>query len=279
MRPIPKSRAILAAAAVGLLALALLAPPASAAQKVPTLASTAQYKAFVAYVAKLRDMSGQPHTPAEKSTYEQQLTSKHTAVVNRATALFQRGKREAKAETQARFKAGSKKIRKAEAAELAALRAEYDDKLDKATESFQDDVGALEDKFDARYVDVQRQIRKLRMQKAKADSLDRKDQIQGQINTLVQELSDSHRQEREAMTKLKDRYAKQKRAIRAAKAADTAEVRETRQESIESLRQRWNRAYDARVADLRARRSNQLTDLEAKLSSGRAAIASMPDAG
>jgi hypothetical protein len=279
MKPNSKFRAIVPAAVVGLLALALLAPQASAAQNVPTLASTPQYKAFSAYVDKLRDLRGEPHTAGQKATYERQLTAKHTAVVNRAKALFQRGKAAAKAETQAGFKSASKKIRKAEAAELAALRAEYVDRMDRAADAFRDDVDAVEAKFDRRYASIQRQIRTLRMRKAKAKGLARKDQIQSQINVLVEQVSDSRRQEREAIDRLKDRYSKQKRAIRAAKTADTAEITEARQEAVDSLRARWNRAYSAKIADLQERRSNQLANLERKLSAGRAAIASMPVAG
>ncbi len=277
MRVNLKSRAHIAVAAISLLALALLAPQASAAQKPPTLVSTPEYKAFVQYVAKLRDMKGQAHSPAEKAAFERELTGKHGAAANRAKGLFQQGKQDARAETQARSRTAVKKIRKAEAAELAALRAEYDDKFDAAVQSYQDKLGALEDKFDGRQVDIQRQIRKLRTEKAKAKGLDRKDQIQAQINVLVQELSDSQKDQREAVRKLRDNYKTQKKAIRAAKAADTAEVTEKRGEAVESVRQRWNRAYNTKVADLKDRRTNQLADLEDKLAAGRASIASMPD--
>ncbi len=279
MREKSKFGAILATAALGLLALALLAPQAGAAQKAPALTSTPQYQAFNEFVVKLREERRDAHSPAQKTTYERQLTAKHTAVVNRSNGLFQRGKREAKAETQRRFKSASKKIRKAEAAELAELRGEYADKLDAAADSFRGSVNSLEAKFDRRYTTVQRQIRELRTRKAKAKSLVRKDQIQGQINVLVQEVSDSRGQEREAMTKLKDRYAQKLRAIRAAKTADTTEVKESRQESVDALRQRWNRGYETRLANLRTRRTNQASSLEAKLAAGRAAIAAMPTAG
>lgn len=279
MREKSKFGAILATAALGLLALALLTPQAGAAQKAPALTSTPQYEAFNEFVAKMRDERRDAHTPAQKSTYERQLTAKHTAVVNRSNALFQRGKREAKAETQTRFKSASKKIRKAEAAELAELRAEYGDKLDAAATSFRGSVNSLQARFDRRYTTVQRQISELRKRKAKAKSLVRKDRIQGQINVLVQEVNNSRSQEREAMTKLKDRYAQKKRTIRAAQIADATEIKETRQEAVDSLRQRWNRGYETRLDNLRTRRTNQASSLEAKLAAGRAAIAAMPTAG
>lgn len=264
--------------AVALAALLLLVPQATAAQ-VPSLASTPQYKAFVEYVDTLRGLRSKPATDAKKASYEQRLTSKHQAAVNKSNALFQRAKAVAKAETRRQFQVASKQIRKAEAAELADLRGEYADKLATARDAFQHDVGALEDKFDARYATLRRQITRLRMEKAKAKALSKKARIQEQINALIQEQRDSRTQEREAMTKLKERYARQKTAILAAKAAETTKVRDARQEDIENLRARWNRAAARRLADDRARRANQRANLESKLEAGRGYIASMPVSG
>lgn len=276
MRTTSRLRPIVPTAAIALTALLLLVPQTTAAEKVPTIASTPQYKAFVEYVAKLRDLRNKAATAAQKARYESQLTNKHRAAANKASALFQRAKAGAKAETQRKFKAAAKEIRKAEAAELADLRAEYDEQLDDAVASFRQKAGALEAEFDARYATLHKQIRELRMEKAKAKTLARKDQIQAQINTLVQQVSDSRKQEREATTKLKDRYTKRKRAIQAARIAAATELREARQESVEALRQRWNRAYSGKLADLQTRRANQLAELEAKLTAGRSFIASMP---
>lgn len=103
--------------------------------------------------------------------------------------------------------------------------------------------------------------------------------IQEQINALIQEQRDSRTQEREATTKLKERYARQKTAINAAKAAETTKVRDARQEDIENLRSRWNRAAARRLADDRARRASQRATLESKLEAGRGYIASMPVSG
>ena len=278
MKTISNLRAIGSAMAVALAALLLLVPQATAA-KVPPLASTPQYKAFVEYVNELRGLRSKPATDAKKASYEQRLTSKHQAAVNKSTALFQRAKAAAKAETRRQFQVASKKVRKAEAAELADLRGEYADRLAAARGAFQHDVGAVEDKFDARYATLRRQITKLRMEKAKAKALPRKVRIQEQINVLLQELRNSRTQEREAITKLKERYARQRTAILAAKTAETTKVREARQEDVENLRARWNRAAARKLADDRARRAGQRADLESKLEAGRGYIASMPVSG
>lgn len=68
------ARRVLLAVVPLLLAALLLAPPARAA-KVPTLASTAQYKALVEYVDELEGLASQPATAAQKATYESELTS------------------------------------------------------------------------------------------------------------------------------------------------------------------------------------------------------------
>lgn len=278
MKTTLKLRPIGSVMAVLLAALLLLAPAATAA-KVPSLASTPQYKAFVEYVDTLRGLRSKPATDAKKASYEQRLTSKHQAAVNKSTALFQRAKAVAKAETRRQFQVASKQIRKAEAAELADLRGEYADKLAAARDGFQRDVGVLEDKFDARYATLRRQINTLRKEKAKAKALPRKVRIQEQINALIQEQRDSRTQEREATTKLKERYARQKTAITAAKAAETTKVRDARQEDVDNLRSRWNRAAARRLADDRARRANQRANLESRLEAGRGYIASMPVSG
>lgn len=279
MKPTSRLRAIVPSVAIALAAVLLLAPGATAAGKVPTLASTPQYKAFVEYVDELRDLRNKATTPAKKATYERRLSAKHQAAVNKANALFRRARAAAKAETRRGFQSSARTIRRAEAAELAELREEYADKLAGAGASFNRNVDAVEDEFDARYDRVRRQIRQLRKMKAKAKTLPAKDRVQGQINVLVEEMSDSRTQEREAIRRLKDRYAKRKQAIRAAKSAATTEVREARQESVENLRRRWNRAYAGKLGDLRDRRLNQLAELETKLSAGRSYIASMPVAG
>lgn len=278
MKTTSNLRPLVSTMAVALAALLLLAPQATAA-KVPPLASTPQYKAFVDYVGKLQGLRSKPATSAQKASYEQRLTSKHQAAVNKSTALFQRAKAAAKAETRRQFQAASKKVRKAEAAELANLRVEYADKLATARDAFQHDVGTLEDKFDARYATLRRQINKLRMEKAKAKALPKKVRIQEQINVLIKEVGDSRTQEREAIAKLKERYASQKSAIVAAKAAETTKVREARQEDVENLRSRWNREAARRLADDRARRANQVASLESKLEAGRGHIAAMPVSG
>jgi hypothetical protein len=278
MKTTSNFRPIASVMAVALAALLLLAPGASAA-KVPPLASTAQYKAFVDYVGKLRELRAKPATAAKKASYEQRLTAKHQGAVNRSNALFQRAKAVAKTETRRQFQVASKKIRLAESGELAELRAEYADKLNAARDAFQHDAGAIENRFDARYATVNRQITRLRVQKAKAKALPKKVRIQEQINVLIKEIGESRAQEREAISKLKTRYTERRAAILAAKQAATTKVREAREEDVEKLRSRWNRAAARQLADDRVRRANQLTNLEVKLQAGRGYIASMPVSG
>src|SRR5215211_9259517 len=96
----------------------LLLPAAAAAGKRPSLAATAQYKAFVEYVKKLDGLVGQPTTAAQKDTYQSELTAKLEAAAHKANALFNRGSDEAKAETDAKFKEQRAQIRRAEDEEV-----------------------------------------------------------------------------------------------------------------------------------------------------------------
>jgi hypothetical protein len=272
------SRRVLLPLSLLLLAALLLAPRASTA-KVPTLASTAQYKALVEYVAELEGLATQPTTAAQKSVYDSELTTKHGAAVLKSAALFLRGKKVASKESRTRFRAGSLKVRRAEAAEIVALQDEYGDRLDRAADAYADELGRLEDVYQRRVAALQKQVSDRRVKKAKAKDPRRKAAIQGRIDALIRRTADTRKQRGEAKAELKARYAKEDEALRAAQQRAVAAVREGGDESVAQLRDRWNRVYDRKVASLRAKRASQVADLEAKLNRGRAAITSMPVVG
>jgi hypothetical protein len=279
MKLVAKRRALIPVAAVALAAVLLLAPAANAAAPVPTLASTSQYKALVAYVAKLRGLQLQPTTAAQKAVYEGQLTAKHGATVNKSSALFGRAKKVAKKENQATFKRFSLKVRKAEATDIAELRDEYDNRLANAAADYGARIDGIEAEYDARIASLQKQIQRLRVQKAKVKSLEKKANVQKVISGLISQVADEKKREIDDLSDAKARYADEQAKIRQAKAVDTAEIRETSQNAIDNLRNRSNRAYNNKLATLQLRRTNQLLDLEAKLNEGRAFIATMPVVG
>ena len=275
MNPSRKLRSLVPVAAVALLALALVAPAAKAAN-IPPLATTAQYKALVSFVDKLDKLSNTPATAAQKAIYDGQLENKHEAAVNKSTALFNRGKRVAQAESQRAFKTGARTIRRTEAGELAALRREYDARMDRAATNFDNAVGRVEDVYDSRTASLKKQIRRLRQQKAKAEGLVRKEVIQEAIERRIKRGAEDRKLEQEEIADLKAGYRREKQAIRSAKASATRVVTQNDNEAIETLRNRSKRIYNTRVRTLQSRRANQLGDLERKLNAGRAAIARMP---
>lgn len=272
------SRRALLPLALPLIIALLLAPPASAA-KVPTLASTAQYKALVEYVDELEGLAAQPTTAAQKAAYDSELTSKHGAAVLKSTALFLRGKKVASKESRTRFRAGSLKVRRAEAAEIATVQDAYGDRLDRAAEAYANELSRLEDIYQRRFAALQKQIADRRVKKAKAKDPRRKAAIQGRIDALIRRVADTRKQRGEAKAELKARYAEEEKALRTGQQRAVAAVRENGDESVAQLRNRWNRVYDRKVASLRAKRASQVADLEAKLNRGRGAIASMPVVG
>jgi predicted HicB family RNase H-like nuclease len=265
--------------AVLALATALLLAPRAGATTVPTLASSPQYKALVTYVAKLRGLQAQPTSAAQKASYEAELTAKHAAAVNKSTALFSRGKKKAKIESQDRFKTGTAKVRQLEADELADLRAEYDQRLDNAEAGYGKKIDAVEAEFDARIAKRDKEIQRLRVQKAKSSNLAKKNTIQAQIAAQIKAIGDEKKRERDALAKAKDLYAEEKAVIDKAKTAATTDIREANQTAIEKVRARSTRAYNNKVAVLQLRRTNQLLDLEAKLTEGRSYTAVMPIVG
>jgi hypothetical protein len=156
---------------------ALLLPgTAAAAGKRPSLAATAQYKAFVEYVKKLDGLVGQPTSAAQKDTYQSELTTKLEAATHKANALFTRGSDEAEAEANAKFKQQQATIRRAEGEETEALEAEFSARLRKAAESFREKVLRVETghrNFEAK---VNELIASLRGQKAELRAAERSQQ-------------------------------------------------------------------------------------------------------
>jgi len=275
MNPSRKLRSLVPVAAVALLAVALLAPAAKAAN-IPPLVSTAQYKALVSFVDKLDKLSNTPATAAQKATYDGQLENKHESAVNKSTALFNRGKKAAQAESQRAFKTGSRTIRRTEAGELAALRREYDARMDRAARNFESAVGRVEDAYDSRTASLKKQIRRLREQKAKVESALRKEQIDEAIERRLERGAEDRKVEQEEISDLRNGYRREKEVIRSAKASATRVVQQDDDEAIETLRNRGKQIYNTRVRTLQSRRANQLHDLENKLNAGRDAISRMP---
>lgn len=275
MNPSRKLRSLVPVAAVAMLAVALVAPAAHAAN-IPPLATTAQYKALVSFVDKLDQLSNTPATAAKKATYSGQLDNKHEAAVNKSSALFNRGKQAAQAESQRAFKTGARTIRRTEAGELAALRREYDARMDRAATNHENAVGRIEDVYDSRTASLKKQIKGLRKQKANAEGIVRKEVIQEAIERRIKRSSEDRKLEQEEIADLNAGYRREKAAIRSAKASATRTVQQNDNEAIETLRNRGKQIYNTKVRTLQSRRANQLGDLERKLNAGRAAIARMP---
>jgi hypothetical protein len=270
-------RRLIPAVAAALLALVLLAPAAKAAE-VPPLVTTSQYKALVGYVEKLDRLSHTPATASKKASYEDRLENKHDAAVDKATALFDRGKKVAQLESQRQIDGGVQTIRRTEAGELAALRKDYDAQMDRAADDYDHALARVEDLFDRRNANLRRQITRLRKQAAEAEGSLGKALIHEAIDRRTKRLGENRKLEQEEVADLKAGYAREKDAIRGGKRSATLSLRQNDAEAIATLRKRGKRIYNSTLHTLQARRVNQLNDLERKLNAGRAAIGRIPAA-
>jgi hypothetical protein len=271
-----KARRLVPLIAAALLAVALLAPAAKAASS-PPLISTSQYKSLVSFIEKLNQMSRTPATLAKKATYEDQLQNKHDAAADKAAALLARGKKAAQAESQREITIGVKTIRQTQAGELAALRKDYDSRMDRAATIYENAVGRVENIFDGRSATLRRQVSRLRKQKANANSPVVKVTIQDAIDRRTKRGSENRKLQQEEVSDLKAGYAREKAAIRDGKQSATKSLQQNDAEAIVTLRARGKQIYNTTVRTLQARRVNQLNDLERKLNAGHAAITRMPD--
>lgn len=276
---LPKWRPVLSTMAVAAASLLLLVPAASAAAPVPTLASTAQYKALAAYVAKLRSMQTKPTSAAQKAVYDSQLVTKHGAAVQKSSALFVRGKKVAGKEAKASSKDDGQRIRRAEAQTIDELQDVYASRFDEAATKNQQRIDALGAEYARRLDTLKRQISDLRVKKAKSKDPARKDQIQDQISSLIDLVAAAKKEQGEDRASLGETYQREKQELRDAKANAISAARAEGQEAIEALRNRTQRRYQNKVRSLQAKRESQLLDLESKLTNGRIAISLMPVVG
>jgi hypothetical protein len=257
----------------------LLPATAAAAGKRPSLASTAQYKAFVEYVKKLDGLVGQPTTAAQKDTYQSELTAKLEAATHKANALFNRGSDEAKAETDAKFKEQQASIRRAEDEEADALDAEFAIKVQKAAESYREKVQRVEQGHQTFEAQVNDQIAKLRALKAKTADVAEKNAIQERITAKITELQTKRKEESEKRAELKEGFRNQKAELHAAEQKKADEIEAAADAKIAKSSKHWKQVFEEKKSDLDAKRDSQLTYLTSKAEKGRDDIASMPASG
>jgi hypothetical protein len=275
MNPSGKLRRLTLAIAGALFAVALLSPVVKAAE-IPPLVTTTQYKALDQFVEKLDKLSDTPTTAAHKAGFEGRLENKHGAAVDKSTALFNRGKKAAQRESGRAIKAGVGTIRQTEAGELAALRRDYDARMNRAASNYENATGRVEDIFDNRNAALAKQVKRLRKQKADAEGAVRKSTIQESIDRRTQLVGEYRKLQQEEIADLKAGYRREKAAIRAGKQSATQSVQQNDAEAIVTLRNRGKRIYNSTVRTLQSRRVDQLHDLESKLNAGRTAIKRMP---
>lgn len=257
----------------------LLLPAAATAGKRPSLASTAQYKAFIAYVKKLDGLVGQPTTAAQKATYQSELTAKLEAATHKANALFTRGSDEARAEADAKFKEQQAAIRRAEGEEADAVDAEFAARIRKAAESFRAKVQRVETghrNFEAK---VNEQIATLRAQKAATPDAVTKYAIQKRIAAKIAELKAKRKEESQKRAELKEGFRDQKAELRAAETKKKEEIQAAAEAKIQKSSEHWKKVFNEKKADLDSKRDRQLSYLTSKAEKGRSNIASMPAVG
>jgi hypothetical protein len=246
------------------------------AGKAPSLASTAQYRAFVEYVKKLDGLAGQPTSAAQKNSYETELTAKKEAASHKANALFNRESEEAQAEFGAKAKEQAEAVRRTEGEEVEALQAEFGAKYERAAAGYHaklERIATGHEHFEAR---VKEQIAGLRAKKAQTTDPAQKDAIQEQITGLIDEIRGKRQEESQKRADLKTGYREQKEELHAAEAKREAEIGEAAEAKIDEISKHWKKAYNDKKAKLNAKRESQLAYLDSKLEKGRADIAAMP---
>ncbi len=259
-------------------ALLLLAPAALAA-KAPSLASSAQYKAFVEYVKKMEERSSQPTSTETKNKFEAKLTAKKTAAAHKANALFNRASREAKEEANEAAKEQVARVRAKEGEKLEALAAATREKLEANEASFHAKFEHVANSHKNRENILKEQIRALRAQKSNAAPGQPKEKIQERIEKIQGEIKANREDQKTKRGQLKNSVERKREAIESAAKEEEATIGEKAESTVGKIDKHWAKVYEEEKEALNATRENRLGYLESKLEQGRAAVAAMPSTG
>jgi hypothetical protein len=254
----------------------LVAAPAALAVKAPSLASSAQYKAFVEYVKKMEERSSQPTSTETKNKFEAKLTAKKTAAAHKANALFNRASREAQEEANAAAKEQVERVRAKEGEELEALQAETNGKLEANAATFQPKFEHVANSHQNRENILKEQIRALRAQKSNAAPGQPKERIQERIEKIQGEIKANREDEKTKRGQLKKSVEAKRAAIESAAKEEEVAIGEKAESTIGKINKHWAKAYEEKKEALNSTRENRLGYLETKLEQGRAAVAAMP---
>jgi hypothetical protein len=262
--------------ATGAIAALLLAAPAALAVKTPGLASSAQYKAFIQYVAKMEEKKATPASTETKNTYEAKLTAKKTAAAHKANALFKRASEEAQAEANESAKEQVEGVKAKEEKEVLAIQTASAGKFERLEVSYHSKFERIVKGHQNREKALKAQVAELRTQKAGAPAGQSKEAIQERIEAKSAEVAANRQDERNKRAELKAATAKQKHQLKTTAEGQEAEIGEGAEATIEKIDAHWAKAYEEKKAALNTTRENRLGYLESKLEQGRAAIAAMP---
>jgi hypothetical protein len=261
---------------IAALALLLAAPAAALAVKAPSLASSAQYKAFTEYVKKLDGLTTTPTSAEQKNTYEAKLTAKKTAAAHKANALFKRATEEAQAEANEAAKEQVERVRAKEGKKLEALEVETNGKLERTESSFHRKFEKIANGHKNREKALKTQIAELRAKKAAAAPGTPKTKVQERIEKVSGEITANRADEKEKRKALKSAVTKQRGQINSKAEAKEAEIGEAADETVKKIDNHWNNQYLSKKEALNKTRESRLGYLEQKLEQGRADIAAMP---
>jgi hypothetical protein len=263
---------VLAVTAVAL----LLAAPSALAVKAPSLASSAQYKAFIEYVKKMDGRASQPTSTETKNTFEAKLTAKKTAAAHKANALFKRASEEAEAEANESAKAQVEQVRAKEGKTLEALKAETNGKLEGLEASFHPKFEHVANGHRNRENILKEQIRALRAQKSNAAPGRPKEEVQERIEQVQGEIKANREDEKTKRRQLQGSIEKKRGSVEAAAKEAEVAIGEKAEETVKKIDNHWNKTYERKKAALNKTRENRLGYLEQKLEEGRAAVSAMP---
>ena len=264
---------------VAALALLLAAPSAALAVTAPSLASSAQYKAFVEYVKKLDGLTTKPTSAEQKNTYEAKLTAKKTAAAHKANALFKRASEEVQAEANEAAKEQVDRVRAKEGKALEALGVETNSKLERTESSFHIKFEKIATGHKNRETALKTHIAELRAKKAAAAPGTPKTSIQEQIEKVSGEITANRTDEKEKRKALKAAVTRQRGQIKSKAEAKETAIGEAADETVTKIDNHWNNQYRSKKEALNKTRESRLGYLDQKLEQGRADIAAMPATG
>lgn len=261
---------ILALAGFGLTA------QASAAQPIPGITQTAEWKSMKAYVNTLAAKKNTPATSAQKASFRSRLNIKQAATNARVKKLYNQSLNRVKARDDVKERNAIRKVRQNQSRAIAELKVSLASRLDLARNTNSRAVAKINDRYSFRIAAEKRNLKTLRRNLARTTNPFQRQLILTKIDTVTRELAQQKKALKKELADAADRYQAKVQAINLRYDNRIINTRAYYKALVRKVKSAWKVIYDNDVAAAKGKRTKQFSLVSALKSKGTAYIEQMP---